>query len=88
MNISHPEIRKQQVQSLAEEICLELRIHPRAEVGLHRPLGVGDNLEVSQNYGYLFRGPHNKDYSTLGSILGSPYWGNLPFSVDIPFGPE
>ena len=23
-------------------------------------------------------GPHNKDYSILGSILGSPYFGKLP----------
>ena len=27
---------------------------------------------VSQNQGYLFGGPNNKDYSILGSILGSP----------------
>ena len=32
-------------------------------------------MGVSQNYGYLFGGPHNKDYSILGSILGSPYCG-------------
>ena len=32
----------------------------------------------SQNWGYLFGGPHNKDYSILGSILGSPYLGKLP----------
>ena len=30
------------------------------------------------NLGYLFGGPHNKDYSMLGSILGSPYIGKLP----------
>ena len=35
---------------------------------------------VSQNYGYLFEGPHNKDYSILGSILGSPYFGKLPYT--------
>ena len=29
----------------------------------------------SQNYGYLFGGPYNKDYSILGFILGSPYLG-------------
>ena len=29
--------------------------------------------------GYLFGGPHNKDHSTLGSILGSPCFGKLPF---------
>ena len=30
--------------------------------------------------GTFFGGPHNKDYSILGSILGSPYFGKLPFS--------
>ena len=35
-------------------------------------------MGVSQNYGYLFGGPNNKDYSILGSILGSPYFGKLP----------
>ena len=29
--------------------------------------------------GVPFRGPKNKDYSILGSILGSPYFGKLPF---------
>ena len=38
-------------------------------------------MEVSQNWGYLFGGPHNKDYSIWGSILGSPYFGKLPFIV-------
>ena len=28
--------------------------------------------------GTLFGGPHNKDYSILGSILGSPNFGKLP----------
>ena len=28
--------------------------------------------------GIPFRGPQNKDYSILGSILGSPYLGKLP----------
>ena len=27
----------------------------------------------------LFGGPQNKDYSILGSILGSPYLGKLPY---------
>ena len=31
--------------------------------------------------GVLFRGPHNKDYSILGSILGSLYFGKLPYRV-------
>ena len=34
-------------------------------------------MGVSQNYGYLFGVPNNKDYSILGSILGSPYLGKL-----------
>ena len=29
--------------------------------------------------GTLFGGPHSKDYNILGSILESPYLGNLPF---------
>ena len=28
--------------------------------------------------GYLFGSPHTKDYSTWGSMLGSPYFGKLP----------
>ena len=28
--------------------------------------------------GTLIGGPHNKDYSILGSILGSPNFGKLP----------
>ena len=41
---------------------------------------------VSQDQGYFFGGPHNKDYSILASILGVPlflanyYIGN-PFKV-------
>ena len=30
--------------------------------------------------GTLFGGPHNKDYSILGSILGSLYFGKLPYA--------
>ena len=37
-------------------------------------------MGVSQIRGTLFRGPYNKDYSILGSILGSPYFGKLPYS--------
>ena len=29
--------------------------------------------------GTLFGGPHNKEYSILGSMLGSPYSGKLPY---------
>ena len=34
-----------------------------------------------QSLGYHFGGPYNKDYSILGSILGSPYFGKLPLST-------
>ena len=30
--------------------------------------------------GFLIGGPHNKDYSVLGSILGSPNFGKLPYN--------
>ena len=44
--------------------------------------------------GYLFGVPHNQDYNILGSILGSPYLGKLPFTmlllslVCVAFHPE
>ena len=38
-------------------------------------------MGVSQNWGYHFRGPNNKDYNILGSILGSPYFGKLPYPL-------
>ena len=31
--------------------------------------------------GTIFGGPNNEDYSVLGSILGSPYSGKVPFKV-------
>ena len=33
---------------------------------------------VSQNEGYFLEDSNKKDYSILGSILGSPYLGKLP----------
>ena len=36
--------------------------------------------------GTLFGGPHNKDYSILGSILGSPYFGKLPNHAEVNRG--
>ena len=39
-----------------------------------------DDFGVHQNSGYLFGSPY-KDYSIFGSILGSPYFGRLPFPV-------
>ena len=35
-------------------------------------------MVVSQNEGYQFGGPNSKDYSILGSILGSPHFGKPP----------
>ena len=32
--------------------------------------------------GVLLGGPHNKEYSILGSILGFPYSGKLPNTED------
>ena len=29
----------------------------------------------------ILEGPHNKDYRILGSILGPPYFGKLPYPV-------
>ena len=34
-------------------------------------------MGVSQNEGYHFRGLNNKGHGILGSILGSPYLGEL-----------
>ena len=38
--------------------------------------------------GTLCRGPNNKDYSILGSILGSPYLGKLPYGGVRRVAPE
>ena len=35
-------------------------------------------MGVSQNWGYLLRGPYDQEHRILGSILGSPYFGKLP----------
>ena len=34
--------------------------------------------------GYRFGGPHNKDHSILGSILGFLYFGKLPYRIKRP----
>ena len=44
---------------------------------------LGDFWGVSQNQGTLSGGPHNKDYSILGSILGFHYFGILPYTYVI-----
>ena len=36
-------------------------------------------MGVSQNQGYLFGVPNDKDYSIFGATLGSPYFGKLPY---------
>ena len=42
---------------------------------------------LKQIVGYLFGGPHDKDYSILGSILGPPYFGKLShLSSELPNG--
>ena len=46
------------------------------DMGVYRAQGLG--FRVSQNYGYFFGGPDNKDHRILGSMLGSPYLGKLP----------
>ena len=40
-------------------------------------------VRVSQNKGYSFRGPNNKDYNILGSILGSSYFRKLPCATPL-----
>ena len=44
--------------------------------GEYRPLLIWGFPKIK---GTLFGGPHNKDYSIWGSILGSPYFEKLPF---------
>ena len=43
---------------------------------MHVPRNVynsDSDVKISENQGYHFGGLHSKDYSILGSILGSPY---------------
>ena len=60
---------RRQESVLREEALFEIPF-PGFRVGL----GFRVDLGVSQNEGYLYKGPNNKDYSILGSILGSPYF--------------
>ena len=39
-------------------------------------------LGFPQLRGTFFGGPYKKDYSILGSILGYPYFGKLPYLCD------
>ena len=38
-------------------------------------------MGVFQNQGYLLGSPHNKACSTWVAILGSPYFGKLPYGA-------
>ena len=51
--------------------------------GLSAPDGILHRIPEGPHGGFPklgvpFLGPHNKDYSILGSILGSPHFGKLP----------
>ena len=46
--------------------------------GVWDPMLLLITWEFPKIRGTLFGGPHNKDYSILGSILGSPNFGKLP----------
>ena len=50
-------------------------INPMLQIG---PQFWNSPCEFSQNSGYLFGGPYNKDYSISESILGFRYLGKLP----------
>ena len=45
---------------------------PLRPVGFHRGASYG---------AFFFRGPNNEDHSILGPLLGSPYFGKLPYSL-------
>ena len=68
--------------------CDECHQHQRAKEVLRTEVGVAEEDWVhwviwgfSIIGGYHFGDPHNKDYSILGSILGSPIWGNYHISL-------
>ena len=54
-----------------------MRAHPKAKASL--PAVEVVKFDCSRDWGvvlklgYLFGGPNNKDYSILGSMLGSPH---------------
>ena len=48
-------------------------------MGLQR--GSERDMGVSQNWGYPFKGPQNKDCSVGESILGSQYLGKSPYHL-------
>ena len=70
-----PDVSNSVASNPSDNAVLQLREAPECLLEAKWHMG------VSQNYGYLFGGSHNKDYSILGSILGSPYFGNLPYAA-------
>ena len=52
--------------------------HHDCESSLCRTAGI---LGVSPKKGCLFGGPYSQDYSTSGSILRSPYFGEITMWV-------
>ena len=38
-------------------------------------------VRVPQDEGNHFGGPNSEDYSIWGSILGSPHFGKLPYTI-------
>ena len=44
---------------------------------------MGFRVQGFPKVGYHFGGLYNKDYSILGSILGSPYFGKLPYKGNL-----
>ena len=39
-------------------------------------------MGVSQNWGYHFGGPNNKDYNIFGLYIGVPlFWEKLPYGL-------
>ena len=61
----------------------------RGNIGLYRENGKENEsyclrfrvLGFPKIRGTFFGGPHDKDYSILGSILGSPCFGKLPCTL-------
>ena len=63
--------------TFCKEVASHLLARDRtAGPGVHCFGKVGAYMVDSQNYGYLFGGPYNKDYGILGFILGSLIQGN------------
>ena len=59
------------IRGIIMENQMEKKMENEMETGIIQGI-IG--TRVSQNSGFLFGGPINKDYSILGSRLGSPYF--------------